>query len=86
MSGSAVQMEYDYLFKFLILGNCGVGKTSFLRRLADGEFCDRYVSTVGVDFREMKVVHQPLDGSRSQRVRIQVRLKADGGKGPSAIV
>ncbi len=34
-------MDYDYLFKFLVLGNCGVGKTSFLRRYVDGEFSDK---------------------------------------------
>ena len=35
-------MDYDYLFKFLILGNCGVGKTSFLYRFVDGKFSERF--------------------------------------------
>ena len=26
------EMDYDYLIKFLALGNSGVGKTSFLHR------------------------------------------------------
>jgi len=33
--------DYDFYFKVLALGNCGVGKTSILRRLADDDFCDR---------------------------------------------
>ena len=44
-------MDYDYLFKFLILGNSGVGKTSFMYQFVDGNFTDRYITTVGVDFR-----------------------------------
>lgn len=44
-------MDYDYLFKFLILGNSGVGKTSFMYQFVDGSFTDRYITTVGVDFR-----------------------------------
>ena len=67
-------MDYDYLFKFMILGNCGVGKTSFLYQLVDGTFNNRYISTVGVDFREKKMIYQPLDGSRTQRINIQVQF------------
>ncbi|XP_059099214.1 ras-related protein Rab-27A-like isoform X1 [Tigriopus californicus] len=65
-------MEYDYLLKFLILGNSGVGKTSFLCQYVDGQFCERYISTVGVDFREKRLTFQPLDGGRTQRINLQV--------------
>ncbi|TRY75857.1 hypothetical protein TCAL_00611 [Tigriopus californicus] len=65
-------MEYDYLLKFLILGNSGVGKTSFLCQYVDGQFCERYISTVGVDFREKRLTFQPLDGGRTQRINLQL--------------
>ena len=45
-------MEYDYLFKFLLLGNSGVGKTSLLCKFVDGTFSHRYITTVGIDFRQ----------------------------------
>ena len=43
--------EYDYLFKLVIIGNSGVGKSSLLLRFADDEFNDSYLTTIGVDFR-----------------------------------
>ena len=34
-------MDYDYLIKFLALGNSGVGKTSFLHRYTEHTFNPR---------------------------------------------
>lgn len=53
-------MEYDYLLKFLALGDSGVGKTSFLYQYTDGVFNCRFISTVGIDFREKRLVSQLL--------------------------
>jgi small GTP-binding protein len=44
--------DYDYLFKVLVIGDCGVGKTSLLRRYVDGEEPKgQHVTTMGVDFK-----------------------------------
>lgn len=49
-------MEYDYLIKFLALGDSGVGKTSFLHQYTDGRFSSKFISTVGIDFKEKRLV------------------------------
>ena len=43
--------EYDYLLKFVIVGNSAVGKSSLLLRFTDDEFNRSYLTTIGVDFR-----------------------------------
>ena len=37
--------------KLVIVGECGVGKTSLLRAFCDSDYSPSYVSTIGVDFR-----------------------------------
>mmetsp|Transcript_361 Transcript_361/g.627 ORF Transcript_361/g.627 Transcript_361/m.627 type:complete len:208 (-) Transcript_361:533-1156(-) len=43
--------EYDHLFKLVVIGDTGVGKSCILLRFADDTFTENYISTVGVDFR-----------------------------------
>lgn len=58
--------EYDYLFKLVIVGNSGVGKSSLLLRFSDDTFSDSYLTTIGVDFR-FKTLE--LDG---KKVKLQI--------------
>jgi len=43
--------DYDYLFKILLIGDSGVGKSCLLLRFSDGSYTDSYISTIGVDFK-----------------------------------
>lgn len=46
-----MEPDYDYLFKILIIGNSGVGKTALLLRYTDGIFNPEFHTTIGVDFK-----------------------------------
>ncbi|KAL1217149.1 Ras-related protein RABD2a [Cardamine amara subsp. amara] len=43
--------EYDYLFKLLLIGDSGVGKSCLLLRFSDDSYVESYISTIGVDFK-----------------------------------
>ncbi|MGB6977520.1 MAG: GTP-binding protein [Gammaproteobacteria bacterium] len=51
--------HYDYLFKFHLIGDSGVGKSCLLLRYAEGTYTDGYISTIGADF---KTKIQNVDG------------------------
>ncbi|CAM0142247.1 hypothetical protein VKS41_002271 [Umbelopsis sp. WA50703] len=51
--------EYDYLFKLVLIGDSGVGKSNILSRFTTNEFNLESKSTIGVEFATKNVV---IDG------------------------
>lgn len=43
--------EYQHLYKILLIGDAGVGKSCLLRQFADSKYDDCLTSTIGVDFK-----------------------------------
>lgn len=43
-------MDYDFLFKVLVVGESGVGKSALMRRFTDNKFSEYHISTIGVDY------------------------------------
>ena len=43
--------KFDYLFKLLIIGESGVGKTCILLRFTDDSFTANHLTTIGIDFK-----------------------------------
>lgn len=58
--------RYDYLFKLLLIGDSGVGKSCLLLRFADDTYTESYISTIGVDFKIRTI---ELDG---KTVKLQI--------------
>lgn len=58
--------DYDILFRLMILGDTGVGKTCLLQRFCDEEFRHSHVYTIGIDFKIKTILVDDL------KVRIQI--------------
>ncbi|KAJ6686026.1 RAS-RELATED PROTEIN RABD2A-LIKE [Salix purpurea] len=60
----------DYLFKLLLIGDSGVGKSCLLLRFADDSYIESYISTIGVDFVNGKTIKlQIWDTAGQERFR-----------------
>ncbi|XP_065176193.1 ras-related protein Rab-10-like [Sycon ciliatum] len=63
---AASKKAYDLLFKLLLIGDSGVGKTCVLFRFSDDAFNTTFISTIGIDFK-IKTVE--LDG---KKIKLQI--------------
>lgn len=60
------KQAYDHLFKILLIGDSGVGKTCILCRFSDDSFNSSFISTIGIDFK-MKTIE--LNG---KKIKLQI--------------
>ncbi|KAM9858282.1 ras-related protein Rab-27B-like [Aulostomus maculatus] len=74
--------DYDYLIKLLALGDSGVGKTTFLYRYTDNTFNRKFTTTVGIDFREKRVVYTGTgaDGTTERNFKVHLQLWDTAGQ------
>ena len=56
----------NYLFRVILIGDCGVGKTSILERYNRNYFCPETPTTIGIDFATKNIT---LGGNQ---VRLQI--------------
>ncbi len=67
------KMAKNELFKLVIIGDSGVGKSSLLLRFADDQYSDSFISTIGVDFRFRTVTIDPSDVKTTPKtVKLQI--------------
>lgn len=60
-------MSYKYLFKYIIIGDTGCGKSCILKRFVDDEFCNEHDLTIGVEFGAKTILSK-----NGQKIKIQV--------------
>ncbi|KAI4883035.1 hypothetical protein NFI96_008220 [Prochilodus magdalenae] len=74
--------DYDFLIKLLALGDSGVGKTTFLYRYTDNKFNPKFITTVGIDFREKRVVYSTSspNGTTGKAFKVHLQLWDTAGQ------
>ena len=58
--------EYEFLFKILLLGDSGVGKSCIILRYIENRFSQNLMNSIGVDF---KLKNIEIDG---KKVKLQI--------------
>ncbi|KAG7458854.1 hypothetical protein MATL_G00225020 [Megalops atlanticus] len=66
LSGTSLPPLRSRIFKIIVIGDSGVGKTCLTYRFCAGKFPDKTEATIGVDFRE-KVID--IDG---EKIKVQL--------------
>ena len=55
-------------YKIILIGNSGVGKTSFFRKIATGEFYDKNISTIGIEKKSLELnIDIQKDGKKEKK-------------------
>lgn len=68
--------DYDYLFKCIVVGDGGVGKTALTLRFSKGFFMENYKMTIGVDFHVKTI---SVDGDEGP-IRAKLQIWDTGGQ------
>lgn len=58
--------QFDFLFKIVLIGDCGTGKTCVVQRFKNGTFLEGHGNTIGVDFSMKTVI---VEG---KRIKLQI--------------
>ncbi|KAF5764909.1 putative small GTP-binding protein [Helianthus annuus] len=53
--GSFADEDYDELYKVVLIGDSGVGKSNLLSQFSKNEFSHDFKSTIGVDFSNRNI-------------------------------
>ena len=64
--------DYDNLFKIILVGSSGSGKSCILLKYCDDVFEHRFISTIGVDFKIRTLKLKDKNTNRMKKIKLQV--------------
>ena len=83
-----MSVPYEYIFKYIIIGDMGVGKSCLLHQFTEGNFCAESPHTIGVEFGtriidvlNKKIKLQIWDTAGQERFRAVTRSYYRGAAG-----
>ena len=59
--------EFDYMFKLILIGSAGVGKSNILLKYTKDQFSEGWNTTIGVE-HATKIVHT----EQGSRIKLQI--------------
>lgn len=63
-------MDYDYLYKIVLIGDSGVGKTNLMSRFTCNEFSLETKSTIGVEFATKNITIQSRTSGKKVKAQV----------------
>lgn len=83
MKSADLDDSFDFLFKIVLIGDPGVGKTCIVQRFKKGTFVERHGSTIGVDFTmKTLVVDSKKVKVRTLVYKIMIAVAENNAKSP----
>ena len=67
-------------YKFILIGNSGVGKSSIFRYLSTGEFIDGSVSSIGIDKKTLEVSIEVKEQNKNVKKDFEISLFDTAGQ------
>ena len=63
-----INSDFEFLFKLVVIGDSGVGKTNFIFQFTEGRFSSVHVTTVGFDYKS-KIIKLP---NKKKVIKLQI--------------
>ena len=67
-------------YRFILIGNSGVGKTSFFRKLSTGDFYEKNISTIGIEKKTFNLDVKIDNNGKSENKKFEIYLFDTAGQ------
>lgn len=67
-------------YKIILIGNSGVGKTSFFRKLSTGQFSEKNISTIGIEKKTLDLDMDIDNNGKTEKKKFNISLFDTAGQ------